>query len=303
MKAKAHIVSLLFLLIMAAGNVFAQSDSVAKAVLLLQNQALPADVRVRQALETIDKAIKNPETAKSPYAWYVRGFVYKEYYKAFESQNKKSKTRNDAVGYFKKALELDTAKEYTADIKKTMKWIGTQFWNDASSSLDGVNYLSAIENYEKFKECMLIAEPGWNIRKNEIDFKTVLADMFGKMFRSNIKANLEYFNKAEIHYKEVIALDTNNWSGNFNLAMLYYNYGVDIINNMPVESGLLEIENIQEEAKLQFKKALPYALKAYALRANEKRVLQALQGIYFSLYEFEKSDEFKAKVELLEKGK
>ena len=85
--------------------------------------------------------------------------------------------------------------------------------------------------------------------------------------------------------------------------MLYYNYGVDIINNMNVESDIIVIENIQDQAKDLFKKALPYALKAYVLNPKRKEVLIALQGIYFSLYEFDKSDEFKAKVEQLEKEK
>ena len=107
---------------------------------------------------------------------------------------------------------------------------------------------------------------------------------------------------AEQTYKQVIALDTNNWGANYNLALLYYNYGVDIINAMDVSSDIIVIENIQDQAKDLFKKALPYAMKCYSLDPKRKEVLIALQGIYFSLYEFDKSDEFKAKVELLEKG-
>jgi hypothetical protein len=76
---------------------------------------------------------------------------------------------------------------------------------------------------------------------------------------------------------------------------------VDIINAMDVSSDIIVIENIQDQAKELFKKALPYALKAYSLNPKRREVLVCLQGIYFSLYEFEKSDEFKAKVEELDK--
>src|ERR1051326_1799676 len=151
MKRSIHIV-ILFVLLMAGGKLFAQADSVAKAVLLLQNQNMPADVRVKQALEIIDRAIKNPQSAKNAYAWYVRGYVYKEWYKTFESSNKKSKTRNDAVTYLKKALELDSTKEYSANIKQTIKYIGSTFYNDAVSSLDETNYSIAIDAYTKYKE-------------------------------------------------------------------------------------------------------------------------------------------------------
>ena len=104
-------------------------------------------------------------------------------------------------------------------------------------------------------------------------------------------------------YKQVLSLDTNNWAGNYNLAMLYYNYGVDLINNMSVDEDIVVIENIQEDSKALFKKALPYALKALTLRPNTREVLICLQGVYFSLYEFEKSDEYKIKIALLDKEK
>ena len=203
----------------------------------------------------------------------------------------------------KKALELDTAKEYAANIKQTLKYLASTFYNDAGSLLDATNYPSAIENYEKAKECFLIAEPNYNLKIREVEFKNALATVYEKVFRSDIKANSQFFGMTEELYKQVIVLDTNNWGANYNLAMLYYNYGVDIINAMDVSEDIIVIENIQEEAKSLFKKALPYALKAYALIPKRREVLVCLQGIYFSLYEFDKSDEFKAKVELLDKEK
>jgi len=302
MRNKIYIL-ILFVLLLAGKNVFAQNDSVAKAVLLLQDENMPADMRVKQALEVIDRAITNPQSAKSAYAWYVRGFVYKDWYKTFESQNKKSKTRLDAVTYLKKALGLDTTNEYAASIKQTLKYLGSTFYNDAGASLDMTNYPTAIEDYEKFKECMLIVEPNYNVKLREVEFKNALATVYEKIFRTDIKANSQFFGMTEDLYKQVIVLDTNNWAGNYNLAMLYYNYGVDIINNMNVTEDIVVIENIQEEAKSLFKKALPYALKAYSLNKKQRNVLVSLQGIYFSLYEFDKSDEFKAKVELLDKEK
>ena len=293
---------LLFFLLSGKSG-FAQSDSVAKAVSLLQDQTIPAEIRVKRALSTIDKAITDPQTAKTPYAWYVRGFVYKEWYKIFELQNKKSKARLDAVSYLKKAIELDVTKEYAVNIQQTLKYLASMFYNDASVLLDAENYSTAIENYEKYKECMLIAEPTFNLKMREIEFKNALATVYEKMFRTNIKANIQFFGKTEDLYKQVLLLDTNNWAGNYNLAMLYYNYGVDIINAMDVSSDIVVIENIQEETKTLFKKALPYALKAYRINSKKREVLIALQGIYFSLYEEKKSNDYKLELERLEKKK
>ena len=299
----------IFSLMLVSQNGFAQRDSVNKAVLTLQNQSLPVDVRTRKALEIIDNAITHPACANDGYAWYVRGFIYKDWYKTFEPQNRKSKTRLDAVEHLKKAFTLlskDTSassKEYLSAVKLTLKYLGSTFYNDAGMLLDTVNYKTSILNYGKFKECILIAEPNYNIRPREVEFKTVLADQYGKLFRNNIKVNSRFFGDAEVTYKAVITLDTNNANAIYNLAMLYYNYGVDIINSMDLDLPIMDVDKIQDEAKDNFKKALPYALKAYSLNPKRREVLIALQGIYFSLYEFDKSDEFKAKLEKIDKEK
>lgn len=309
MKGKVYILTLYFLLMLSVNVVFAQRDSVTKATITLQDQSLAPDVRIKKAAATIDKAITNPECAKDGYSWYIRGFIYKDWYKTLDAHDKKSKVRLSSVEYLKKALVLfktDTssaAKEYTEAIRKTFKYLGSTFYNDAGTSLDPNNYPTAIEDYDKFKECMLQAEPNYNMKPREIEFKNALATVYEKIFRSDIKVQSQFFGMTEGLYKQVIALDTNNWAGNYNLAMLYYNYGVDLINNMSVTEDIVVIENIQEDSKALFKKALPYALKALALKPDRREVLVALQGIYFSLYEFDKSDEYKARIAQLDKGK
>ena len=325
MKNRIYIAVLAASLMLCVNTVFAQRDSVAKAIVLAQDQNIAADVRVKKALELIDNAIKDPKSQNDPFAWYVRGYIYKEWYKTFEAQNKKSKTRLDAMAFLKKALELDTSKgkpfsvtssfHYSGQIatvtldfdpktiRQILKYLGSTFYNDAGSLLDPTNYPVAIESYDKFKECMLIAEPTYNLKAREVEFKNALATVYEKVFRSDIKAQSQFFGMTETLYKQVIALDTNNWGANYNLAMLYYNYGVDLINNMKVDEDIVVIENITDESTALFKKALPFALKALALKPDRREVLVCLMGIYFSLYEQEKSDEYKEKIALLDKGK
>jgi len=312
-------------MLLCVNVLFAQRDSVAKAIVLAQDQNIPAETRVKKALELIDNSISHPQSVNDPFAWYVRGYIYKEWYKAFETQNKKSKTRLEAFGFLKKALSLDTShgKPFSINasfhysgqiatitldydqkiIKQILKYLGSTFYNDAGSLLDQTNYPTAIEYYEKFKEGMLLAEPNYNIKAREIEFKNALATTYEKIFRSDIKIQSQFFGMTESLYKQVIALDTNNNAANYNLAMLYYNYGVDLINNMSVTEDIVVIENITEESTALFKKALPYAVKAEQLRPNNREVLVCLMGIYFSLYEQDKSDGYKAKIAMLDKDK
>lgn len=325
MRNSIHIWLLVASLMFCAGHISAQRDSVAKAFVLVQDQNVPADVRVKKALEIIDNSIDHPKSINDPFAWYVRGFIYKEWYKTFETQNKKSKTRTEAVAFLKKAISLDTSRTKTFSvtsnfhyngqiatitldydqktIRQILKYLGSTFYNDAGASLDAINYPVAIENYDKFKECMLIAEPAYNIRVREIEFKNALATVYEKIFRSDIKGQSQFFGMTETLYKQVLTLDTNNWGANYNLSMLYYNYGVDLINNMSVTEDIVVIENITDESTALFKKALPYALKANSLKPDRREVLVCLMGIYFSLYEQDKSDEYKAKIALIDKGK
>lgn len=304
---------------------FAQRDSAAKAIVMAQDQNIPIETRVKKALEIIDNSITHPQSTNDPFAWYVRGYVYKEWYKTFEAQNKKSKTRLDAVTFLKKALELDTANgkpfaitsnfHYSGQIatvsldfdqktiKQILKYLGSTFYNDAGAMLDPNNYRTAIEGYEKFKECMLIAEPNYNIKAREIDFKNALATVYEKIFRSDIKTQSQFYGMTEILYKQVIMLDTNNFAANKNMALLHYNFGVDLINNMSVTEDIVVIENITDESSALFKKSLPYAIKAHQLNPNDREILVCLMGIYFSLYEQEKSDEYKVKIALLDKEK
>ena len=309
MKVKINIALLFCIGTLSVNNLFAQRDSVSRATILLQDQSLTPEVRTRKAVEVIDKAILHPECVNDGYSWYIRGYIYKDLYKLTDAQNKKSKVRDAAVQYLTKALELfkndtvSSSKEYAEVSRKTLKYLGSFFYNDAGSLLDVTNYPAAIEIYDKFKSCMLAAEPNYNLKPREIEFKNALATVYEKIFRADIKTNTQFFGMTEGLYKQVLALDTNNWSGNYNLAMLYYNYGVDLINNMSVTEDIVVIENIQEDSKALFKKALPYAMKALALKPNKREVLVCLQGIYFSLYEFDKSDEYKAKIALLDKEK
>ena len=166
MLRKNHILIFFCTLLLSVNSVFAQRDSIGKAYALIQDQDMAVETRVKQAREAIDKFILNAQSEKDPCAWFVRGYIYKEWYKTFDSKNKKATSRLDAVAFLKKALELDTSNgkpfSYTATfmytgkvatisldfdqkaIKNILKYFGSTFYNDAGSLLDKTNYPTAI---------------------------------------------------------------------------------------------------------------------------------------------------------------
>ena len=88
---------------------------------------------------------------------------------------------------------------------------------------------------------------------------------------------------------------------NYTKGMASYNKGVDILNKMMPATDLVQIDKIQDEAKVQFKEALPFLERAYRLERSNKTVLKALQGVYFSQFDFEKADKMKKELESLKK--
>ena len=103
--------------------------------------------------------------------------------------------------------------------------------------------------------------------------------------------------KIEALYLEVLAMDSNNVSANYNLGILYYNQAVAIIEHMDYDMALVKLYEIQEECINLFLKSLPYMRKAYELNPTRKETLIGLSGIYFSLNEIEMSEQYKQELE------
>jgi tetratricopeptide (TPR) repeat protein len=109
-----------------------------------------------------------------------------------------------------------------------------------------------------------------------------------------------YLDKAQKVYEEVLELDSNNVSANYNIGIIFYNQGVEIVNNMDYSLDLEQLNNVQDRIIELFKKSLPYMKKAYDLNPKRKETLIGLQGIYFSLNDIPKSEAYKKELEELE---
>lgn len=91
---------------------------------------------------------------------------------------------------------------------------------------------------------------------------------------------------------------TNTFEYNYKMGMEHYNKGVNVINNDGmVQHTTVYIDSVQDE----FKKAIPYLEKAYSINSKNEKILTALQGSYFGLYDFAKSDKYKKELDFLKK--
>jgi tetratricopeptide (TPR) repeat protein len=155
----------------------------------------------------------------------------------------------------------------------------------------------------RLKELNSDLQKAIKLEPQNIDLKIMYALVCEKLSETD-KANSEkYFQEAEKSYKEVVELNNNHYKANYNLAILYYNKAVNIINELDYDQDMVAFNNIQEECLVIFKKSLPYMNKAYQLDSSRLEVLEGLAGIYFSLNEFDLSNQFKAKVSELQNKK
>lgn len=294
MNKKIVIVLLLALLRLPA---FAQQDSLNKAIDCYNENKLEC------ARKAIDAAVVNPATANDPKVHLLRGFIYKDIYKTQEVNDPRSKTREEALRSLMIFFNSDSAKKdenYPA-VVKTIRYLASQYYNDAGKMLNPTDYKTAVEYYELYDKYMAKVEPNWDYKIMYVDFYMGFASGLNDYFESNRSKYPEFVDIISNSYKKVIAVDSNNVTAYYNLGMLYYNIGVVLINESSDELDIIDIDKLQDKALEYFKIALPYMLKAYELTPKRKEVLSALTGIYFSMHEEEKSAAIKAELDKLGK--
>ncbi len=276
-------------------DAFAQ-NKLSNAIYSLQNNEL------EKAKELIDAAAVDPIFIDDARTWYYRGNIYKELFKSNETNDKQSPLRMTAVTSFKKSYELDNGSEISASTQKNLKFLASTIFNDAAKSFTIDDYLVALENYMLYKDIISYIEPNTDFSERDIQFKLALATTYTQIATTDSTKKAEYLAKVKELYMEVLDIDSNNVSANYNMGILYYNEGADMVNNMDYSLDLEELNKVQEQLYEIFSMSLPYMKRAYDLNPNKEETLIGLQGIYYSMNDMEKSDAYKLELEKL-KGK
>ncbi len=84
-------------------------------------------------------------------------------------------------------------------------------------------------------------------------------------------------------YKKVIGIDTSFFDAYFNLAVVYYNQAVKLIEKANEEQDnnkYLEMKSLADE---QFKNAIPYMEKAHEINPKDRQSLESLKNMYYRL--------------------
>ncbi len=121
--------------------------------------------------------------------------------------------------------------------------------------------------------------------------------------RDSIAKGEEYYLNAEKYYKDALAKSPNDFNTLYSLGALYYNKAALIskeANKLSADyskAGTKKYNDKKAEMETYFDKALPHFEKAEKLEPRDKNTLIALKEIYAKKSLFDKSNEYKAKIE------
>ncbi|MEQ9186786.1 MAG: hypothetical protein RLP15_03565 [Cryomorphaceae bacterium] len=277
----------------------AQLDPVSLALRAYQNKDLP------KARELIEIAVGDDNFNGITKTWYFRGYIYKDLFK--ESKDTKNKKeafgyREDAIESYMKAVQLEPQGELVEDCFNSLKYLSSTLYNDAAFALDSNNFETAQELFDRYKAIIAMTNPDMDMTQRTIEFNLYKASKYSYLFDNPRPGdNKEEMGQHVVEvYKKVLNLDSNNISGNYNMAIHYYNQGVNIIENMDYEQDFETLFMIQAQVMDLFGAALPYMKKAYKLNPYRKETLVGLSGIYYGLNDIETSEKYQAELKKLE---
>ena len=283
------------LLFFCTNSVFGQ-NKLSKAVYSLKNKELD------KAKELIDAAAEDSIFLTKPATWYYRGFVYKEVYKRDEANKRDSELREKSIEYFLKAFQMEKEGPLAKGCENGIKYLAQTFYNESAVSFNPNEYQIAISSYGRYKELIKSVTPEVDFTEKDIQFSLALGSTYNRIATIDTNNVDIYLDKSIKCYKTVLETDSNHFSANYNLGIIYYNQGVEIVKKMDYGLDLMELTLMQDKLFEIFRTSLPFMKKAYDLNPRRKETLIGLEGIYFSMNDVEKSELFKKKIEDLDGG-
>lgn len=137
----------------------------------------------------------------------------------------------------------------------------------------------------------------------------VYDNLFQKAMESNEEAKAEdHFAKALSYYRQALEKDANYLDATYSIGALYYNraavyqQGLNALADDYSKEGLKKFDALKEKMNVEFDKALPYFQKAENLDPNDANTLIALKEIYARKNDLTLSNEFKGRLETVQKG-
>jgi len=229
----------------------------------------------------------------------------------------------DAKSYFEKlyAGNYDKPAIYEAlykikaeeNIEEAYKYLETgrkKYPDDISLLFAEINHYLRLNKLDE-----LIGKLKMAIEKepDNISLYSTLGNVYDNLYQREYAAGNtakadEYFNSAFDYYNQALAKNPNFLDAIYSIGALYYNKAATMSKDLNAlandlsKEGQRKYDVMHKEIEVQFDKALPYFQKAESLNPNDVNTLIALKEIFARKDDFEKSNEFKKRFEVVNGG-
>lgn len=139
-----------------------------------------------------------------------------------------------------------------------------------------------------------------SIEKNPDDLQLyrILANTYEKLSKEKRENDeddkaKEYKDKARQTYEDLLKKDPDNFKANYNVGVMLYNFGVDKIKKSQDIDDYEKVMTLEERAKKDFEKAIPYLEKAFRKNCGDENLFKSLKNIYSRTDNDEKFDRLK----------
>ena len=250
------------------------------------------------AREMVDKAVGSEQHGGNAEAWLLRGFVYKDLYKAKAGTAEGDAARDTALASLHRTLRIDKDSTYRDNAVQAYEFLSRSCYNEAAKALAEGQDTRAVTLYDTYRESVLLLNPTADMRARQAEFANALGTLYTRRFNED-RTRTEWFEKATDTYRGVLRIDPENYGANYNLATLFYNMGVYRIRALQAEADIITMQQVQEVAREYFQLALPFMLKAHEMNPGRRETILGLEGIYYSLQDEMNSEKFRQLYEAL----
>jgi tetratricopeptide (TPR) repeat protein len=241
-----------------------------------------------QAKIWVDSAVVSDEKSNSQ-TWQLKGLIYRK----LES-DQHAEYREVAIAAFVEARNTDTDGAYKEKIDGYVYNTVIRYYNDAVTNLEAHQFEASESSYVSYKTNYLKhIDSSYSFVENDIEFYNALGGACLKFAPEMPEATKEStFENGVKYFEMVLKLDPAQFDPNFNIGIMYYNKGADLIIYMDPLTPIEEIPVIESRAQENFKKALPYLHEAHKLDPTRSDILEAITGCYFGLQDNENYNKY-----------
>ncbi len=257
-----------------------------------------------EAMQVINKALEIDGGDKNELVWHVRGFIYKDLFVKYRSEEDGSNYRTEAVKSFLNSIKYDKDQRLTQQNEKVLKYLAVSFFNDASDlikehSADRIDL--AEDDYYNYRDIITQLNPDTSLIKKDVEYFLAMSTAHRKIYESDRVKYDAHWELSNEYMNKVLDLDPNSFEAWFSKGVSYYNRGAYNLERLPYVD-IYDLYQIQSESMRSIETALPFMYRAYEIDSTKIDVIRALKIITFNLNKEEESDRFQGILDELDGG-